>query len=83
MLANWYAELNLFGLATFPPVSVEETEIKFFENRIFPRQTIVEKSDFSCVEIRFFRKSPLRCGSSNASPEVVHRPGLYFDIRNI
>ena len=22
----------------------------------------------------FFRKSPLRCGSPNASPEVVHRP---------
>ena len=45
-------------------------------------------SDFSCVETRFFfRKSPLRCGSPNASPEVVHRPRsqsrLHFDIRNI
>ena len=35
----------------------------------------------------FFWKSPLRCGSPNSSPEVVHRPGsrspLHFDIRNI
>jgi hypothetical protein len=23
MFANWYAELNLFSLATFPPVSAE------------------------------------------------------------
>ena len=47
------------------------------------------------VKIRFFlrrntffsRKLPLRCGSPNASPEVVHRPRsqspLHFDIRNI
>jgi len=46
-------------------------------------------------KIRFFlrrntflpRKSPLRIGSPNASPEVVHRPRsespLHFDIRNI
>jgi len=32
------------------------------------------KSDFSCVETSFFRKSPLRCGSPNASTQVVHRP---------
>jgi len=35
----------------------------------------------------FFQKLPLRCGSPNASPEVVHRPRsqspLNFDIRNI
>ena len=35
----------------------------------------------------FFRKSPLRIGSPNASTEVVHRPRsqslLHFDIRNI
>jgi len=34
-----------------------------------------------------FRKSPLRCDSTNASHEVVHRPRsqspLHFDIRNI
>jgi len=35
----------------------------------------------------FVRKSPLRCGSPNASTEVVHAPRsrspLHFDIRNI
>jgi len=35
----------------------------------------------------FSQKSPLRCGSPNASPEVVHRlrsqSPLHFDIRNI
>ena len=35
----------------------------------------------------FSRKSPLRSGSPNASPDVVHRPRsqslLHFDIRNI
>jgi len=35
----------------------------------------------------FFQKSPLRLGSPNASPEVVHRPRsrspLHFDIKNI
>jgi len=46
------------------------------------------KSDFSCVETSFFFwKSPLRCGSPNASPEVVHRSRsqspLHFDIRNM
>jgi len=46
-------------------------------------------------KIRFFlrrntffpRKSPLRCGSPNASPDVVHRPRsqspLHFDMWNI
>jgi len=35
----------------------------------------------------FSQKLPLRCGSPNASPEVVHRPRsespLHFDIRNM
>ena len=52
------------------------------------RISSMKNSDFSCVEIRyFFRKWPMRCGSPNASPEVVHRPRsqspLHFDIRNI
>jgi len=46
------------------------------------------KTRFFLRQNTFFpRKSPLRCGSPNASPEVVHRPRsqspLYFDIRNI
>jgi len=42
---------------------------------------------FLCRNTFFFRKSPLRSGSPNASTEVVHRPRsqspLHFDIRNI
>ena len=45
-------------------------------------------SDFFCRRNTFFfRKSPLRCGSPNASTEVVHRPRsqtpLHFDIGNM
>ena len=44
--------------------------------RFFPRQNTF-----------FFQILPSRCGSSNASPEVVHRPRswspLHFDIRII
>ena len=55
---------------------------------VFENCSAMAKSDFSCVETRFFpRKSPLRIGSPNASTEVVHRPKspspLHFDIWNI
>jgi len=45
------------------------------------------KIRFLCQNTFFPRKSPLRCGSPNASPKVVHSPRsrslLHFDIRNI
>jgi len=47
-----------------------------WQNPIFPASKHV-----------FLQKSPLRCGSENASPKVVHRPrsrsSLHFDIRNM
>ena len=51
-------------------------------------RSVMAKSAFSYVKTRFFlRILPLRCGSPNASPEVVHSPrsqfSLHFDIRNI
>ena len=45
------------------------------------RHSAMAKSDFSCVEARFPPGIlPLRCGSPNASPEVVHRPRSEFPL---
>ena len=50
--------------------------------------TCFQKKRFFLRRNTFFpRKSPLRCGSPNASPKVVHRPRsqspLHFDNRSI
>jgi len=77
---NWYMFLMSkcrgdLGLCTFWVLAKRES-LRNAKFRFFLRAKHV-----------FFRKSPLRCGSLNASTEIVHRPRsqslLHFDIRNI
>jgi len=84
-------EISLSSEFSICSQNIEETETwvcaQLRDFRLNNRSAMA-KSNFSCVETSlFFQKSPLRCGSPNASPEVVHRPRsqspLHFDIRNM
>ena len=56
MFANWYAEINLFGFATFPPVSIRSMRMGVFTHTEVERkytEVAARGTPFTSVETCF------------------------------
>jgi len=49
MFPNWYTELNLFGLVTFPLVSVRETMLETMQSDNSPLSNMISETIFETI----------------------------------